>query len=110
VVNSLVEHGVLARTELPGEAAVLPARSLENITVKHVLDALKGTAGSVEVPSDSWLDRHLDGLLLKLNEESARSPSNCTLLELAHRAEAGEGDVDDATTPDVQARAELGPV
>ncbi len=90
VIESLVEHEVLARTDESGEPGVLPARSLDRITVKSVLDALKGTAGTVEVPSDSWLDQHLDGLLESLQAEMEQSESNCTLLELAKRTELVE--------------------
>lgn len=87
VVTNLVEHDILVRTETSGESEVLPARALDSITVKNVLDALKGTVGTVDVPSDSWLDKHLDGLLQTLNEEASESPANCSLQELAKRAE-----------------------
>lgn len=86
VVSALVRHELLAQTDESGEPGLLPARSLEQITVKGVLDALKGTAGKVEVPSDSGQDRRLDALLDSMNEELERSSSNLTFLELGREA------------------------
>ncbi|MEM7517813.1 MAG: YhjD/YihY/BrkB family envelope integrity protein, partial [Planctomycetota bacterium] len=84
VIEPLRAHGVLVAVDRGGlEDSLLPARALESITVKNVLDALKGTIGPVEVPSEAPVDRRLDELLAGLDSEAAQSAHNVSLRELA---------------------------
>ncbi|MFN0009130.1 MAG: YihY/virulence factor BrkB family protein [Planctomycetota bacterium] len=83
VLDLLIEGGVLAVAPTGSQDAFLPARDLDTITVKSVLDALKGTRGPVDVPARTKADHRIDGMLAALNQEMADSPSNATMRNLA---------------------------
>jgi len=83
VVERLVAHGLLAYSETDGGEVLLPARDLDLIRVKTILDALKGTTGLVEFPARDGADQHIDGVLMSLDREFEASASNKSLRELA---------------------------
>jgi membrane protein len=89
VLSVLVGRGLIVTSPAGKEEALLPARDLETITVKSVIDALKGTSGPVDVPATTGIDREIDRLLESLDGEMAKSASNATLRSLA-RAAQGE--------------------
>jgi len=83
VLDLLTQRGVLAVAPMGSQDAFLPARDLDAITVKSVLDALKGTSGPVDVPARTKADHRIDGILAALNQEMADSHSNATMRSLA---------------------------
>lgn len=83
VLDLLVQRGVLAVAPMGSQDAFLPARDLDAITVKSVLDALKGTSGPVDVPARTKADHRIDKILAALNQEMADSHSNATMRDLA---------------------------
>jgi membrane protein len=83
VLSVLVERGLLAVVPSGKEEAFLPARDLDAITVKAVIDALKGTSGPVDVPARTDADHGIDRILENLDREMAQSKSNATLRSLA---------------------------
>jgi DNA-binding IscR family transcriptional regulator len=86
VLGVLASRGLVAIVEdLRGDRFV-PARDLETITIKSVLDALKGTSGPVDVPAQGPVDEELDRLVARLDAELAASVSNKNLRELARAA------------------------
>lgn len=88
VVERLVAHGLLAYSETDGGEVLLPARDLDLIRVKTILDALKGTTGLVEFPARDGADQHIDGVLVSLDREFEASASNKSLRELADEVRA----------------------
>ncbi len=87
-LEQLVQHDVLARVERGAEDAFVPARALDTLRVKDVLDALKGTRGDVELESMRPSDRRLDEVLRGLDREVENSALNLSLRELAASDEA----------------------
>jgi membrane protein len=83
VLDLLIARGVLAVAPTGSQDAFLPARDLDTITVKSVLDALKGTSGPVDVPARTKADHRIDKLLAALDREMADSGSNATMRSLA---------------------------
>jgi len=83
VVDRLVAQRLVIQAEDAIEPSLLPARELDTITVKQVLDALKGAGGPVEVPPGGTLDRELEELYSSIEEEREASAHNKTLRELA---------------------------
>lgn len=92
VLSVLVARGLLAAAPAGKEEAFLPARDLDAITVKAVIDALKGTSGPVDVPATTDSDREIDRILESLDREMARSASNATLRSLALATGPSAGD------------------
>jgi membrane protein len=90
VLSALADRGMLSATSGGKEDTFLPARDLESITVKSVIDALKGTSGPVDVPPSTAVDHEIDRLLASLDDEADRSPSNVTLRSLALAASRTE--------------------
>lgn len=88
VLAVLCERGLLVTSPSIKDEALLPARDLETITVKSIIDALKGTSGPVDVPATTGIDREIDRLLESLDGEIARSASNATLRSLALAAQS----------------------
>ncbi|MBI5362359.1 MAG: YihY family inner membrane protein [Planctomycetes bacterium] len=86
VLEELVLRGVLARAAHGGEAAFLPARDLEQITVKSVLDALRGSSGFDPESSKAEVDAHVDRVLAGLDHDARASRHNRTLKSLAEAA------------------------
>jgi membrane protein len=86
VIYVLVDRGLLAETNEAHERAFLPARDLDSITVKAVLDALKGTAGPVDVPSPDHVDEQIDRILGGIDVELAESRWNRSIKSLAETA------------------------
>jgi len=83
VIDVLVQRGLLSVAPTSKQDAFLPARDLETITVKSVIDALKGTSGPVDVPSRAKADQRIDHILATLDQEIADSRSNATIRSLA---------------------------
>ena len=92
VISILCDRGLLVTSPAGKEEVLLPARDLESITVKSVIDALKGTSGPVDVPATTAVDREIDRILESLDGELSKSTSNATLRNLARSAQAEEGD------------------
>ncbi|MDZ4771628.1 MAG: YihY/virulence factor BrkB family protein [Planctomycetota bacterium] len=86
VLYVFVDHGLLAVTNEGEEHAFLPAKDLDSITVKSVIDALKGTAGPLDPHAMSTIDAHIDRILVGLDEENTGSRHNRTLKALAEAA------------------------
>ncbi len=94
ILETLVERRLLAAIPLAKEDVFLPARDLDAITVKSVIDALKGTTGPVDLPARTSVDLHIDRILESLDREIAGSRSNATIRTLAvavAREEAAQG-------------------
>jgi membrane protein len=94
VLAILVERGLLIAAETQAGEGYLPARDFGNVTIKTVLDALKGTSGPVDVPAKGPMDEELDSLLARLEGELEGSPHNRSLRDLAQEAKtepAGDG-------------------
>ncbi len=87
VLSVLVDRKILATSPAGKDELLLPSRDLDSITVKSVIDALKGTSGPVDVPATTAVDREIDRLLESLDGEMARSPSNATLRSLAQASQ-----------------------
>ena len=92
VLDLLVQRGVLAVVPSGPEDAFLPARDLDAVTVKSVLDALKGTSGPVDVPARTKADHRIDGILAALDQELTGSVSNATMRSLALAVEREEAE------------------
>lgn len=87
VLHTLLERGLVAATGDGAEARYVPGRDPGAITVKNVLDALKGTSGPVDVPPRGRMDEELDRLVAGMETELESSTSNRTLRELALEAQ-----------------------
>jgi membrane protein len=86
VLDRLVAHGLL-RATLEGKAeGFVPARDLETMTVKTVLDALKGSSGTADVTALGAVDQNIDRLLAGLDHEVEDSRQNRTIRSLAEVA------------------------
>lgn len=83
VLDLLIQRGLLAVAPAGSQDAFLPARDLDAITVKSVIDALKGTSGPVDVPARTRADHRIDRILATLDQEMAGSHSNATMRSLA---------------------------
>lgn len=86
VLYVFVDHGLLAVTIEGEEHAFLPAKDLDSITVKSVIDALKGTAGPLDPHASSAVDAHIDRILVGLDEENTGSRYNRSIKNLAEAA------------------------
>jgi hypothetical protein len=86
VLDRLVERGILLEGGSRAEKTYVPARDLGQITVKHALDALRGTSGFDARASRSALDEQVAGVLAGLDAELADSRNNRTLRHLAEAA------------------------
>lgn len=82
-LGTLATRGLVAIADESDGAHYLPGRDPGEITIKNVLDAMKGSYGNPEVPFQAVVDVRLDQLIHSLDEELTRSPSNRTLRELA---------------------------
>jgi hypothetical protein len=79
----LADRGLVAISEEGDSARFLPGRDPGEITIKHVLDALKGSSGSLDVPGRGEIDERLALLVRQLEGEIAGSKANRSLRELA---------------------------
>jgi membrane protein len=95
LLGLLVRRGLLADLGVGQEDLYLPARDLETITIKSVLDALKGTTGPVDVPTNASVDREIDRLMAGLNHEASASGFNRTVRALAEAALREKSDAAD---------------
>jgi len=82
-LGKLAKRGLVAISDERDTATFLPGRDPAEITIKHVLDALKGSSGVLDVPSSGPIDEHLAHLVRQLESEIAGSKSNRSLRELA---------------------------
>lgn len=98
VLYTFEERGILAVSGEGDEAVFLPARDLDAITVKSILDALKGTAGHPDPKGGAPIDEHIDRILAGLDDEFEGSRHNRTLRSLGEaagrRAASGAPDAD----------------
>lgn len=83
VVDKLDRHRVLAFRDDDPLGELLPARDLDRITIKLVLDALKGTTGPVTVPASVSADRRIDELLAEYERSAESSAANRTMRAIA---------------------------
>jgi membrane protein len=83
VLGALVDRGILAPVPAGSEDGYLPGRDLDAITVKSVLDALKGTSGPVDLPPRTKADHRIARLLETLDREMQESRGNATIRSLA---------------------------
>lgn len=86
VLYVFVDADILAVTSDGDEHAFLPVKSLEAVTVKSVIDALKGSAGALDPNATNSIDAHIDRLLVGLEAEAEGSSYNRTLASLAEAA------------------------
>jgi membrane protein len=82
-LSTLALRGLVAISDERGEPTFLPGRDPGEITIKHVLDAMKGSSGMAVVPCRDEVDRRLDTFVHRLDSELAGSSANRTLRELA---------------------------
>jgi membrane protein len=109
VLAVLVQRGLVAVVPFGSQDAFLPARDLDSITVKSVIDALKGTSGPVAVPARSRADHRIDRILATLDAELTGSRSNLSLRSLAQtvaREEAEERERERAAAEEAAGLAE----
>ena len=83
VVDKLEENRVLAVTDDLPQGGILPARDVDKITIKLVLDAMKGTVGPVHVPPSVSTDRQIDETLADYEQAIEGLPLNRSMRELA---------------------------
>jgi len=83
VLEQLVQRGVLAVAPAGTQDAFLPARDLDAVTVKSIIDALKGTSGPVDVPARTRVDHRIDRIFAALDQEMKDSRNNATMRSLA---------------------------
>lgn len=105
VLYTFVDRGLVVVSGEGEEAVFHPARDLDAITVKSILDALEGTAGALDAKGGAPIDEHIDRILAGLDAEFEGSRHNRTLRSLAEaagrRAPAGSGvDANGATSTD----------
>ncbi len=79
----LAERGLVAISEERDLPTFLPGRDPGEITIKNVIDALKGSSGALDAPMRAAADERLAGHIRQLDHEMTSSPSNLTLRELA---------------------------
>lgn len=102
VLYVFVSRGLLAETTEGEEPGYLPAKDLETITVKSVLDALRGTAGHLDAQATVAVDAHIDRILAGLDEETQGSRYNRTLKALAEAALRDSATPRDAVEPRIE--------
>jgi membrane protein len=83
VFTKLRDHRILAVAEEDALPAFLPGRDLARITIKNVLDALKGKSGKIAFAPNGTLDVEIDAVLGAYEEEKESSSFNRTLRQLA---------------------------
>src|SRR5262249_28524862 len=94
ILHQLASQEILAVIGEEIDPGYLPARAIDMVTVKIVLDALKGTAGPVEFPAEERADERVDRILSGLDDEMARSAHNLTLRQLALKATADHAEAE----------------
>ena len=85
VVRKLRAYNLLATTESDADARLLPARDIDSIRVKDVIDALKGSDGRPDFPACDAADRALDELYAAWEQDGCSSSRNLSLRELAEK-------------------------
>ena len=84
VLYDLVEVGILSETTDEGgaDAAYQPARCVESLTVKRVLDSLE-THGSDKIPlAESAVREKLSGALKEFGDLVEKAPANVLLQDI----------------------------
>jgi membrane protein len=79
----LAERGLVAISDERQLPTFLPARDPGEITIKHVLDAVKGSSGALDVPYQAQVDERLAAHVRELETQMETSPANRTLRDLA---------------------------
>ncbi|MEZ6021337.1 MAG: hypothetical protein R3F17_14960 [Planctomycetota bacterium] len=89
VFQALVDAHVLvfAEDEFLEDAAVVPARDLENIHLQDVYDALVGKRGPVESPRAAGPDAAVDEIRRTFERQRSDVAGNISMRELARRFE-----------------------
>ncbi len=87
VFQRLVDAHVLvfAEDEFQEDAAVVPARDLNNIQLQDVYDALVGKSGPVELTSQAGPDVAIDALRKRFEEQRDQLSANISMRELGER-------------------------
>jgi membrane protein len=91
ILNLLVARGILVETPRGQEDGFVPARDLDAIRVKAILDVLKGTVGPVAVPRRTAVDEQIDRLMDGFETELGESRHNVTVRQLAEAALREQG-------------------
>ena len=105
VFQRLVDAHVLvfAEDEFQEDAAVVPARDLNQIRLQDIYDALVGKTGPVELTSDAGADVAIDDLRKRFERERDQLSANITLRDLGQRLlQARQQEAAEAVTIDVQ--------
>jgi membrane protein len=89
VLARMQKQNIVVALEEGFDSGVLPARDLETIRLKDVLDALEERSATVDFAPLGPIDRELDSLLGRYEEDQRSSPNNPTLRELGEKAEKG---------------------
>lgn len=92
VLRTLVERGLVSESLADGDHVFLPARDLGSITVKDVLDALRGKSGFDAAPSTAPVDDVVDRTCAGLDRDVHESRHNRTLRSLAEAALRARGE------------------
>jgi len=93
IVARLRDHEIVAIGDEDADPSVLPARALERITMKQIVDALKGTRGRVEIPAADPVDERVDALFASFEEDREHSRTNRTLRDIAEDCLRAEREV-----------------
>ncbi|MCK6448847.1 MAG: YihY family inner membrane protein [Planctomycetes bacterium] len=90
ILRSLETRGLVAAREDDSSTTFLPARDPGLISVKAIVDALRGDSGRTEVERTAAADRVVDRVLAKLDSELAGSAHNKDLRALVAETEREE--------------------
>lgn len=91
-LSKLEARRIVAPVDDGFEVGILPARDLERISIKLILDALKGPTDEADFPPTASIDREIDQALADFERVSESAPENRNVRELAERFLAsGEG-------------------
>jgi membrane protein len=109
ILYLLASHGLLVETPRGEEDGFVPARDLDSMRVKEILDVLKGTVGPVNVPRRTSVDEQIDRLMDGLERDLGESRHNITVRQLAEAAlreqDAGRDVQADAHAPELTPHA-----
>jgi membrane protein len=89
VLSRLEAQRVVAPVDDGFDVGALPARDLDKISIKVILDALKGSSGQVNFPPTASVDGHIDEVLFDFERATEDAPENKNVRELAERYLAG---------------------
>ncbi len=88
VFDAMIARRLFVATGERSETAYLPARELESITIKQVIDSLEGDQVEAQLPRGTPADQYLGELARQLDAEAEGSRANKSLSEVVRRAQA----------------------